>query len=132
MITLPTVHHRALRSTASTTPSTRHGPRTALTALLLAAGVAFLAGQARAADIFQGADLALGEKLIAEHRCTQCHIGKVGGNGSAIYKPQGKIHSAGLLRGMVEMCNTTMNLGMFPEEVTAVAAVLNRDHYKFK
>jgi len=25
-----------------------------------------------------------------------------------------------------------MNLGLFPEDVTAVAAVLNRDHYKFK
>jgi hypothetical protein len=25
-----------------------------------------------------------------------------------------------------------LNLGFFPEDVTAVAAVLNRDHYKFK
>lgn len=102
-------------------------------ALLLGAA-ALYCGQARAqgADIFKGADLALGEKLIAEHKCTQCHVSKVGGNGSAMYKPAGKINTAGLLRGMVEMCNTTMNLGLFPEEVTAVAAVLNRDHYKFK
>ena len=87
--------------------------------------------QARAADMFQGADLALGQKLIDEHKCVACHTSKVGGDGSAIYKPQGKINTAGLLRGMVEMCNTNMNLGMFPEEVDAVAAVLNRDHYKF-
>ena len=87
---------------------------------------------AQGADIFKGADLALGEKLIAEHKCTQCHISKVGGDGSKMYTPQGKFNNAGLLRGMVEMCNTQMNLGMFPEEVTAVAAVLNRDHYKFK
>lgn len=87
---------------------------------------------AQGADIFKGADLALGEKLIAEHKCTQCHISKVGGDGSKMYKPHGKFNNAGLLRGMVEMCNTQMNLGMFPEEVTAVAAVLNRDHYKFK
>ena len=107
-------------------------PRTALGALLLAGGLVYLADQARASEIFKGADLALGEKMIAEHQCTQCHVSKVGGNGSAIYKPQGKINTAGLLRGMVEMCNTTMNLGMFPEEVTAVGAVLNRDHYKFK
>ncbi len=33
---------------------------------------------------------------------------------------------------MVEGCNTQMNLGLFPEEVTAIAAVLNRDHYRFK
>ncbi len=51
---------------------------------------------------------------------------------SAIYKPAGRINEAGLLRGMVEQCNSTLNMQMFPEEVTAVAAVLNRDHYKFK
>lgn len=102
--------------------------------LLLAATACFTTGQALAqgADIYKDADLALGQKLIAEHKCTQCHISKVGGDGSAMYKPAGKINTAGLLRGMVEMCNTTMNLGLFPEEVTAVAAVLNRDHYKFK
>lgn len=103
-------------------------------ALVLAGSALWGAGQARAqgAEIFKGADISLGEKLIAEHKCTQCHISKVGGDGSAMYKPAGKINTAGLLRGMVEMCNTTMNLGLFPEEVTAVAAVLNRDHYKFK
>ena len=85
-----------------------------------------------AAELFKDADIALGEKLIAEHKCTQCHVSKVGGDGSKMYKPQGKFNNAGLLRGMVEMCNTQMNLGLFPEEVTAVAAVLNRDHYKFK
>jgi hypothetical protein len=37
-----------------------------------------------------------------------------------------------MLRGMVEQCNTELNLGLFPEEVTAVSAVLNRDHYRFK
>ena len=42
------------------------------------------------------------------------------------------MNTAGLLRGMVEQCNTELNLGFFPEEVNAVAAVLNRDHYKFK
>lgn len=120
------------RATIRTVPAGQRWQRTALAALLLAGGATFLASQARAADIFKDADLALGQKLIAEHRCTQCHISKVGGDGSAMYKPQGKINTAGLLRGMVEMCNTTMNLGLFPEEVTAVAAVLNRDHYKFK
>ncbi len=87
---------------------------------------------AQGADIFKDADTALGEKLMQEHNCAQCHAKQVGGDGSAIYKPLGRINNAGLLRGMVEMCNTNLNLGMFPEEVTAVAAVLNRDHYKFK
>ncbi|MFM6986265.1 MAG: hypothetical protein ACKOXQ_06550 [Hydrogenophaga sp.] len=127
---MPTRH--TIRTATRPVPSLRRWQRVALAALLLAGGATFFAGQARAADIFKDADLALGQKLIAEHKCVACHVSKVGGDGSAMYKPQGRINTAGLLRGMVEMCNTTMNLGLFPEEVTAVAAVLNRDHYKFK
>jgi len=82
--------------------------------------------------IFKAADYKLGETLIADGKCVACHVSKVGGNGSAIYKPQGRINNASFLRGMVEQCNTELNLGMFPEDVTSVAAVLNRDHYKFK
>ena len=95
---------------------------------LLAAGIA----AQPVPEIFRGADLALGERLIAEHRCVACHVGKVGGDGSSIYRPAGRINTPGFLRGMVEQCNTDMNLGMFPEDVSAVAAVLNRDHYRFK
>jgi hypothetical protein len=85
-----------------------------------------------AAELFKDADLALGARLMAEHGCSACHVRKVGGDGNAIYRPKGRINTPGLLRGMVEQCNTELNLGMFPEEVSAVAAVLNRDHYKFK
>ncbi len=77
------------------------------------------------------ADIALGEKLIAEHRCAACHAGKVGGDGSAIYRPAGRISTPGFLRGMVEQCNLELNLALFPDEVTAISAVLNRDHYRF-
>ncbi len=87
---------------------------------------------AQAPAIFKDADLVLGAKLIQEHKCTTCHIQKVGGDGSAMYKPLGRINTPGFLRGMVDLCNTEMNLGIFPDEVTSIAAVLNRDHYKFK
>ena len=102
-----------------------------LAALLWVAGWACVA-QSQTPAIFKDADIVLGEKLIAEHKCTACHVTKVGGDGSGIYKPLGRINTAGFLRGMVEQCNSTLNLGLFPEEVTAVAAVINRDHYKFK
>jgi hypothetical protein len=49
-----------------------------------------------------------------------------------MYKPAGRINTAGLLRGMVEYCNTELNLGFFPEDTNAVAAVLNLKHYKFR
>lgn len=105
--------------------------KTLQTLLATLACAAALAAQAEPA-IFKGADLKLGEQLMAEHKCAACHATKAGGNGNAVYKPKGRINNPGLLRGMVEQCNTELNFGMFPEEVSAVAAVLNRDHYKFK
>ena len=87
---------------------------------------------AQTPTIFQDADFKLGEKLIVEHKCTECHASKVVGDGSAIYKPKGRVNAPGILRGMVEQCNTELNMGLFPEEVTAIAAVINRDHYRFK
>ncbi|HMN92386.1 MAG TPA: hypothetical protein PKC60_04065 [Hydrogenophaga sp.] len=125
----------ARRSTIPrTSPSVQRKALALGAALLFGAAAAWLASPAHAqgAGIFKDADIALGEKLIAENKCVECHTRQVGGDGSSIYKPLGRINTAGLLRGMVEMCNTQMNLGLFPEEVTAVAAVLNRDHYKFK
>ena len=77
------------------------------------------------------ADLALGAKLIQEHKCSACHVSKVGGDGSAIYRPKGRIGTPNALLAMVEMCSTELNLGLFPEDVMAVAAVLQRDHYRF-
>ena len=82
--------------------------------------------------LFKDSDLKAGEKLIAENQCNECHIRRVGGDGSAIYKPKGRINTAGALRGMVEYCNTELNLGFFPEDTNSVAAVLNKQHYKFR
>ncbi|MEY4364308.1 MAG: hypothetical protein RLZZ24_1660 [Pseudomonadota bacterium] len=82
--------------------------------------------------LFKDADMALGEKLIAENKCNECHIRRVGGDGSAMYKPKGRINNAGALRGMVEYCNTELNLGFFPEDTNSVAAVLNQRFYKFR
>lgn len=88
-------------------------------------------GESDAQALFQGADLTLGEQLIAEHRCSECHVRRVGGDGSAIYRPQGRINSPRALRGMVELCSIELKLSLFAEEVTAIAAVLQRDHYRF-
>ncbi len=105
--------------------------RMRLIVFALAWGVAHSSIWAQGARIFDGADLTQGAQLMAEHRCAACHRGKVGGDGSAIYRPTGRINTAGFLRGMVEQCNTELRLSLFPDEVTAIAAVLNRDHYRF-
>lgn len=104
--------------------------------LLLAAAAALAPGGRAGADtgtpeIFREADLAMGAQLLQTHRCADCHARRVGGDGSAIYNPRGRIATPGALRGMVEQCNTELGLQMFPDEVTAIAAVLDRDHYRF-
>jgi hypothetical protein len=104
-------------------------PTTAWLALWLAAPCTAMA---QGAPIFRDADLALGQKLIQEHKCSDCHARRVGGDGSAIYRPKGRINNAGALRGMVEYCNTELGLSLFPDEVSAMAAVLDRDHYHFE
>lgn len=104
------------------------------TSIAVCAWITLSAATARAdvPAIFRDADLALGEQLIRQHRCNECHAQRVGGDGSAIYRPLGRVNTPGLLRGMVEQCNSVLNLQMWPEEVTSVAAVLNRDYYRFK
>lgn len=101
-------------------------------ALVLTLASALASTAAAEPAIFKEADLKLGEQLMVQNKCSQCHIGRVGGDGSDVYNPKGRINEPGLLRGMVEQCNSTLNFQMFPDEVTSVAAVLNRDHYKFK
>jgi len=91
-----------------------------------------LAAQAAGVEIFAGVDLALGERLISEHACAECHSRHVGGDGSAIYRPQGRIATPGALQTMVQYCSSQLRLSLFPEEITAIAAVLQRDHYHFK
>ena len=108
----------------------KHLPRIRTLALAALAGVS-LGAAAQGPAIFKEADLKLGEKLIAQHKCNQCHAQKWTDDGKAIYRPKGRVNTPALLQGMVERCSTQLNLGLFPEEVTSVAAVLNRDHYRF-
>lgn len=106
--------------------------RRAIAPLLISGLFALPAAAQQDASIFRDADIPSGEKLIVEHQCNACHIKKFGGDGTQIYRPQGRINTAGFLRGMVEQCNTELKLQLWPEDVTAIAAVLNRDFYRFK
>ena len=101
-------------------------------AFLLAMGFAANAQAQLIPELYQGADIAQGEKLIADNKCVACHQRNVGGDGNAIYRPAGKVNSLGALRGMVDTCSQQLNIGLFPDEVTSISAVLNRDHYRFK
>lgn len=105
-----------------------------LVRIALAFGLSHLGGAhaLEVPEIFRDADLQQGQRLLEEHRCAACHAKKMGGDGSAIYRPDGRVNTPALLRGTVEQCNLNLNLSLFPDEVTDIAAVLNRDHYRFK
>ena len=111
-------------------PHLTHAVRGLCLAGALAAGAPWAC--AEVPKLYEGADLTQGAKLIADNRCDACHQKQVGGDGSAMYRPGARISTLGALRGMVEACNMQLNLGLFPDEVNSVAAVLNRDHYRLK
>ena len=89
------------------------------------------AAVAQAPALFKNGDLKLGDRLIAENKCSECHAHKWADDGNAIYRPKGRVNTPALLQSMVERCSTDLSLNLFPEEITAIAAALNRDHYKF-
>ena len=91
---------------------------------ILAAALAALSALPARAD----GDPSKGEKVFK--KCAACHQAKFGGDGAAVYRPGERITTAGALRGMVEQCNTELGMGLFPEEVNAIAAVLNQRHYQ--
>lgn len=95
------------------------------------AGLAWPALAQQEPAMFRGADLKTGAQLIAGNQCATCHQRQVGGDGSAIYRPAGRINSPAALVNMVEQCNMQLGLSLFPDEIASMAAVLNRRHYHF-
>ena len=106
-------------------------PLTSQWLLLLALGMGS-AASAQEPALFKNADLKLGQRLIAENKCAECHARKWADDGNAIYRPKGRINTPALLQGMVERCSSELSLNLFPEEITAISAALDHAHYKFR
>jgi len=96
--------------------------RTALAALLAAA----VPMGAAAADPAQGG------KLVEEKKCETCHHNKTMGDAKAIYlRKDRKVTSMDKLKAQVALCNSELNLQMFPDEEENVVPWLNQAYYKF-
>ena len=94
----------------------KHLPRIRTLALAALAGVS-LGAAAQGPAIFKEADLKLGEKLIAENKCSECHAKKWADAGNAIYRPKGRINTAGLLRaGRADASRTDAELVLIGHE----------------
>lgn len=100
--------------------------------LLVAALLLGGAASAQTPAAFKGANPAEGHKLMGERQCDACHAQKWGNDGKDIYRPGQQIHNVGELRKQVNQCNTGLNLNLFPEEETDIAAWLNATYYHFK
>jgi len=78
------------------------------------------------------ADVAAGQRLVEEKHCETCHNNKTLGDAKAIYlRKDRKVTTLPKLKAQVALCNSELNLQMFPDEEEQVVAYLNDTYYKF-
>ena len=99
--------------------------------LALAALLALLA-LLPAIAVAAAGDVEEGRKLVAEHRCEVCHQAKTLGDAGAVYlRKDRKVTSLTKLKAQVAVCNSELNLGLFPEDEEHIAAYLDQAYYRF-
>ena len=77
-------------------------------------------------------DPAEGRKLVAESHCETCHHNKTLGDAKAIYlRKDRKVTSLEKLKAQVALCNTQLDLKLFPDDEEHIVAYLNDTYYKF-
>jgi cytochrome c2 len=93
----------------------------------LAVAIALACGAAHAAG-----DATQGRKLVAEKQCETCHTAKTPSDARAVYtRKDRKVTSFEKLKAQVALCNSELNLQMFPDEEEHVVAFLNAEYYHF-
>jgi hypothetical protein len=77
-------------------------------------------------------DPAEGRKLVEEKKCETCHANKTLGDATAIYlRKDHTVTSLEKLKSKVALCNSELNLQLFPDEEEHITAYLNETYYKF-
>jgi hypothetical protein len=78
------------------------------------------------------ADPAEGRKLVEDRKCEACHQAKTPSDAKAVYlRKDRKVTSWAKLKSQVALCNTELNLSLFPDEEESIAAFLNAEYYRF-
>ena len=78
------------------------------------------------------ADPAAGKKLVDEKKCEICHNNKTYGDAKAVYlRKDRKVTTIEKLKAQVALCNSELNLQLFPDDEEHVVAFLNDTYYKF-
>jgi mono/diheme cytochrome c family protein len=77
-------------------------------------------------------DAGEGKKLVEQHRCETCHHNKTMGDASAIYlRKDRRVTTMAKLVSQVAVCNSQLNLQLFPEDEEHIVAYLNDTYYHF-
>jgi cytochrome c peroxidase len=92
----------------------------------------FAASTAHAAPFADG-NATNGQKLFLKYECSSCHIGKLGGDGSAIFtRINRRVNSADNLIVQMEQCSGAIGKQLTMQEKLDLAAHLNQTYYHFK
>lgn len=98
----------------------------AFLALSLATGCAL-------ANPFPNGNVQAGKKLFDDKQCNECHIGKVGGDGSAIFtRPNRIVHNPKEMVERMHVCSGAVGMTLTPQKEQDLGAYLNQTYYKFK
>lgn len=72
-----------------------------------------------------------GRKLVESAKCETCHQNKVYGALGTVYtRKDRKVTTWPKLKAQVALCNSELNLGLFPEDEEHISAYLNTTWYK--
>ena len=79
----------------------------------------------------QATDVDAGRKLVEEKHCEACHARKAGEAGAVYTRPDRHVTTLSKLRSQVALCNSELNLGLFPDEEDQVVRYLDATYYRF-
>ncbi len=99
-----------------------------LTMLLLSVSSAYAADADNGAELYHEVELerTIRGEQYTDANCETCH------DASFYQRENRKVTTFAKLEVVVEGCNTNLDVGWFPEDVSDVAAYLNREYYKFE
>ncbi|WP_028470899.1 hypothetical protein [Neptunomonas japonica] len=96
-------------------------------ALILSSSSVFAGNADSGLELYQEVEIerTISGEQYTDANCETCH-------GTEIYQREDrKATTYAKLESRVEGCNTNLDVGWFPEDVSDVAAYLNREYYKF-
>ena len=77
-------------------------------------------------------DAATGKQLVEEKRCEACHHDKTMGDAKVVYlRKDRKVTSLDKLKAQVALCNSELNLQLFPDDEDHIVAYLDQAYYRF-